>query len=294
VNRFGLCKDQGELLKVGLPILAALALVLPASAFAQGMGMQEPQLDPASKKPVILQKVGIDQKIGQQLPLDLHFTDERGATVRLGQYFGTRPVVLALAYYECPMLCTHVLNGMAGALKTLTFEAGKDFDVVVVSINPREGPQLASEKKTAYLETYGRPHSARSWHFLTGKEPDIQTLAAALGFRYAYDDRIQQYAHAAAIYVATPAGVVARYFLGIEFPPRDLRFALVEASQNRLGTIGDKVLLLCYHYDPATGRYGAIALGAVRIGGVLTIVAFLAFLFVSLRNERRAESAKQI
>jgi protein SCO1 len=276
------------------PALVLSMLMTPASVRTQGMGMPEPELDPASKKPVILEKVGIDQKIGQPLPLDLQFTDERGDTVRLGQYFGTRPVVLALAYYECPMLCTHVLNGMAGALKTLTFDAGKDFDVVVVSINPREGPKLASEKKAAYVEQYGRPQTELGWHFLTGKQPAIEALAAALGFRYAYDDRIQQYAHAAAIYVATPTAVVARYFLGIEFPPRDLRFALVEASQNRLGTIGDKLLLLCYHYDPATGTYGAIALGAVRIGGILTIAAFLTFLFVSLRNERRAEGAKQM
>jgi protein SCO1/2 len=225
--------------------VTALALLVPATALAQGMGMSEPALDPASKKPAILEKIGIDQRIGQQLPLDLQFVDERGAVVRLGDYFGTRPVVLALAYYECPMLCTQVLNGMAGALKTLSFDAGKDFDVVVVSINPREGPRLAADKKATYVEHYGRPETAGGWHFLTGKEPAIQTLARAIGFRYAYDERIQQYAHGAAIYVATPKGVVARYLLGIEFPPRDLRFALVEASANRLGTVADQVLLFC-------------------------------------------------
>ncbi len=269
--------------------VAALALCLiPAASFAQSMGMPAPpDLDPASKKPAILEKVGIDQKIGQQLPLDLQFVDDHGRTVRLGEYFGARPVVLALAYYECPMLCTQVLNSMTGSLKTLSFDAGKDFDVVVVSINPREGPGLASEKKAAYLDHYGRPQTAGGWHFLTGQEPAIRALADAIGFRYAFDESIQQYAHGAAIYVATPKGVVARYLIGIDFSPRDLRFALVEASNNRLGTVADQMLLFCYHYDPSTGRYGAIALRSVRVGAVATVVGFLTFLFVSLKQERR-------
>jgi len=270
--------------------LAVMLLVTPIQVRAQGMGMPEPPLDPASKKPLILQKVGIDQKIGQQLPLDLPFVDDHGRQVRLGDFFGRRPVVLALAYYECPMLCTQVLTGMTGALKTMSFDAGKDFDVVVVSINPKEGPGLASEKKATYVKHYGRPETAAGWHFLTGTEPSIKTLAAAIGFRYAFDEGIQQYAHAAAIYVATPAGVVARYLLGIEFAPRDLRLALVEASENRLGTVADQVLLFCYHYDPATGKYGGAVLRAVRIGGVVTIIGFLTFLFVSLRRERRTDA----
>jgi protein SCO1/2 len=195
--------------------------------------------------------------------------------------------VMALAYYECPMLCTQVLNGMTGSLKTLSFEAGKDFDVVVVSINPREGPQLASEKKHTYVEHYGRPATAAGWHFLTGTDPAIHQLAAALGFRYAYDENIQQYAHAAAIYVVTPSGVVARYFLGIDFAPRDLRLALVEASHNRLGTVADQLLLLCYHYDPTTGTYGAAIIRAVRIGGIATLASIVAFVFVSLRRDRQ-------
>jgi protein SCO1 len=267
-----------------LGLLMAALVAVPSLARAQDPG------EPANKKPAIFEKVGIDQKIGQQLPLDLQFVDDHGRSVRLGEYFGAKPVVLALAYYECPMLCTQVLNGMTGALKTLSFDAGKDFDVVVVSINPREGPGLAAEKKATYVEHYGRPQTAAGWHFLTGKDADIKKLAAAIGFRYAFDETIQQYAHGAAIYVATPKGVVARYFLGLEFPPRDLRFALVEASDNRLGTVADQVLLMCYHYDPATGKYGAIAMRAVRIGGVVTIVAFLTFLFVSLRGERRTDA----
>jgi len=277
-------------IRLALAGLVAVILGAPLSAHAQAMGTSQPPLDPASKKPLILEKVGIDQKIGQQLPLDLPFVDDRGANVRLGDYFGARPVVLALAYYECPMLCTQVLNGMTGALKTLSFDAGKDFDVVVVSINPKEGPMLAAEKKATYLRQYGRPADAAGWHFLTGAQASIKTLASTIGFRYAFDETIQQYAHGAAIYVVTPKGVVARYLLGIDFPPRDLRFALVEASANRLGTVADQVLLFCYHFDPATGKYGGAILRAVRIGGVITILGFLTFLFVSLRHERRTEA----
>jgi protein SCO1/2 len=238
------------------------------------------------EKPGLLGKIGIDQKIGQQLPLDLTFRDEDGRDVKLGQYFGSRPVVLALAYYECPMLCTQVLNGMTGALKTLSFDAGKDFDVVVVSIDPRDSFRLAADKKQTYVEHYGRPQTAGGWHFLTGTEASIKPLTEAIGFRYAYDPNLKQYAHGAAIYVATPKGVIARYFLGIDFAPRDLRLALVEASNNQLGSVTDKVLLLCYHYDPAAGKYSVAILNAVRVGFVGTVTGFLAFLFVSLRKER--------
>lgn len=256
-----------------------------ASAYAQ-YGEAPKRSEPVNAKPGLLARIGIDQKIGQQLPLDLTFRDEDGRDVKLGQYFGSRPVVLALAYYECPMLCTQVLNGMTGALKTLSFDAGKDFDVVVVSIDPKDSFRLAANKKQTYVEHYGRPQTAGGWHFLTGTEASIKPLADAIGFRYAYDANIKQYAHGAAIYVATPKGIVARYLLGIDFAPRDLRLALVEASNNQLGSVTDKVLLLCYHYDPAVGKYGVAILNAVRVGFVGTVTGFLVFLFVSLRNER--------
>jgi protein SCO1/2 len=220
------------------------------------------------------------------------FRDEIGRDVKLGAYFGSRPVVIALAYYECPMLCTQVLNGMTGALKTLSFDAGREFDVVVVSIDPKDNYRLAANKKLTYVEHYGRPATAAGWHFLTGTEASIKPLAGALGFRYAYDANLRQYAHGAAIYVATPKGVVARYFMGIDFAPRDLRLALIEASNNRLGSVADKVLLLCYHYDPATGKYGAATFMAVRIGFIATVTGFLTFLFISLRRERR-EAARR-
>jgi protein SCO1 len=245
------------------------------------------------ERPGLLGKVGIDQKIGQQLPLDSIFRDENGRDVKLGQFFGTRPVVLALAYYECPMLCTQVLNGMTGALKTLSFDAGRDFDVVVVSIDPKDNFRLAADKKVTYLEHYGRPSTAGGWHFLTGTEASIKPLAEAIGFRYAYDPNLKQYAHGAAIYVATPKGVIARYLLGIDFAPRDLRLALVEASNNRLGTMTDQVLLLCYHYDPAVGKYGVAILNSVRVGFIATVAAFLGFVFVSLKRETRTSAARE-
>jgi protein SCO1 len=244
--------------------------------------------DAAAAKPGLLAQIGIDQRLHQQVPLDLVFTDETGREVRLGEYFGKRPVILVLAYYECPMLCTQVLNGVVSALGVLNLEVGREFDLVAVSINPKETPGLAAQKKQTYLERYKRPDSAAGWHFLTGKQASIERLAEAVGFRYAFDERIQQYAHAAVIEVLTPRGVVSRYFYGIEFSPRDIKFGLMEASEERIGTPIDNVLLLCYHYDPATGKYGSLALRAVRIGAIATVVAFLSFLFVSLRREAKS------
>jgi len=278
---------------IGLkPALAALAIASAMSAPASAQYANPPvRSESVSQKDGILKEVGIDQKIGQQLPLDLTFRDETGRDVRLGEYFHGKPVVMALAYYECPMLCTQVLNGVTGALKTLSFDAGKDFEVVVVSIDPRDGHRMAAAKKSSYLRSYGRPATEAGWHFLTGTESSIKPLADAIGFHYAYDTNLKQYAHGAAIYVATPKGVVSRYLLGIDFAPRDLRLALVEASNNVLGSVVDQVLLLCYHYDPASGKYGAAVLNAIRAGFILTVGAFLTFLFVSLRSERRAGRA---
>ena len=268
-------------------------MLVATSAFAQGVGRTagEPG-DAAAARPGLLGKIGIDQKLNAQVPLDLVFTDEQAREVRLSQYFGKRPVILALVYYECPMLCTQVLNGLVSALGTLKFDVGREFDVVAVSINPREGPGLASQKKAAYLERYGRPGTEHGWHFLTGRQESISRLADAVGFRYAYDEKIGQYAHGAGVELLTPNGIIARYFYGIEFAPRDLRFGVIEASAERVGSVVDDVLLLCYHYDPATGKYGATAIGMVRVGAVVTVVAFLSFLFVSLKRERAAAGAK--
>src|SRR4029079_5249076 len=229
-------------LGVGFWALGVVCWALSSSVASAQYGDAPPRPDAASVRPGILKNVGIDQRIGQQLPLDLTFRDEAGRAVRRGDYFHGRPVVLALAYYDCPMLCTQVLNGMTGALKTLSFDAGKDFDVVVVSIDPRDGPQMAAAKKESYVRHYGRPGTAAGWHFLTGEDTSIKPLADALGFHYAYDRNLKQYAHGAAVYVATSKGVISRYLLGIDFAPRDLRLALVEASNNVLGTAADKVL----------------------------------------------------
>jgi protein SCO1 len=257
----------------------------PRTALAQPIRGPEPG-EPASSRPGILGRIGIDQRLNHHVPLDLPFVDEQGKDVKLGDYFGKRPVLLAMVYYECPMLCTQVLNGVTGALKTINFDAGKEFDVVAVSINPLEGPGLASQKKAAYLERYGRPHTANGWHFLTGREENIRALAKAVGFRYEYDETIKQYAHGAGVELITPKGTIARYFYGIEYAPRDLRLGIIEASEEKIGSPIDTALLLCFHYDPATGKYGPTALTMVRIGAVLTIVAFGTFLLVSLRRER--------
>ena len=274
-----------EVGKALIGLLFAALVAAPAVVCAQPVGNPLPG-DPATSKPGLLSKIGIDQRLNHHVPLDLPFVDENGKDVKLGDYFGQRPVLLALVYYECPMLCTQVLNGVTGALKTINFDVGKEFDVVAVSINPREGPGLAAQKKAAYVERYGRPQTAGGWHFLTGREENIKTLAAAVGFRYAYDEEIKQYAHGAGVELLTPKGVIARYFYGIEYAPRDLRLGIIEASEEKIGSPIDTALLLCFHYDPTTGTYGPTALTMVRIGAVLTVLAFAAFLFVSLRRER--------
>ena len=246
----------------------------------------------AAEQIPILREVGIDQKLDAALPLDLPFADDAGRDVVLRQYFGQRPVVLVFAYYECPMLCTMVLNGVTGSIEALSFNAGRDFEVVVVSIDPGETPSMAAERKRTFLRRYGREQADAGVHFLTGREASIRALTDAAGFRYAYDEAIDQYAHPAALTVTTADGRVSRYLFGIDFAPRDLRLALVEASNNVLGSVVDRVLLLCYHYDPSTGKYGAATINAVRVGFIATVAGFLTFLFVSLRGERRAAARR--
>jgi len=271
--------------KVLTASLAALAISAGSVAYAQTPGMLVEPGDPTATKPGILSKIAIDQRIGHQVPGDIPFVDETGRQVTLGDYFGKRPVILALVYYECPMLCTQVLNGLVSALGVLNFEAGREFDVVAVSFNPKEGPGLASQKKAAYIERYGRPQAAGGWHFLTGSQESISRLTEAVGFQYEYDPKIGQFAHGAAIEVLTPKGTIAKYFYGIEYSPRDLRLGVIEAADEHLGTIIDDVLLFCYHYDPSTGKYGADILALVRTGAVATVLAFAVFLTVSLRRD---------
>ncbi len=239
-------------------------LLLAACHAASAQTIQQPP-DRRPPLPAALRDVGIDQRLNEQIPLDLVFRDENGVAAPLSAYFGRKPVVLALVYYQCPMLCTQVLNGMVSSLRSVSFKAGEEYDVVAVSIDPTETPELALGKQKQYVKRYGR--GPAGWHFLTGDEAQIKTLANAVGFRYSYDPSTKQFAHASAIMVVTPQGKLSRYLYGVDYPARDMRLALVEASENRIGTPVDQILLFCYHYDPVTGKYGAAALGLMRFAG---------------------------
>jgi protein SCO1/2 len=264
--------------------------VLPAGAFAQRDILNMKGIDRVTP----LSKVGIDQKLGSPLPMDAHFRDEAGRDVRLGDYFGKRPVVLALAYYDCPMLCTQVLNGMVRALKVLTFTPGQEYEVVVVSFDARERPPLASEKKAMEVRQFGRPETSASWHFLTGDLEPIKELTQAVGFRYVYDVHTTQYAHASAIYVVTADGHMSRYFYGIEYSPKDLRLGLIEASKNKIGTPVDQLLLFCYHYDPTTGKYTPLVTNILRAAGGATILLLGGFILIMLVRDRKVAAARHV
>lgn len=240
--------------------------------------------------PASLTKVGLDQRLNAQVPPDLEFRDGEGRAVRLGHCFAGKPVVLVLAQYRCPTLCNQVLKGLLDAARRTPLTAGEDFRLVVVSFDAREQPDLAAAKKAIYAEAYGRPGAA-GWHFLTGGRPAIDALTAAVGFRYVYDPKLDQFAHPSCVTVLTPSGKVARYLFGIHYPPRDLRLALTEASEGQVGSPVDRALLLCYDYDPATGKYTLAALNLVRLGGVLTLAALGAFVVLALRRERRRAAA---
>ena len=262
-----------------------IASVILLSTLAAGQGMGPPVVTPAPPPPQILNNIAIEQKLNAPVPLDLVFNDEDGRRVKLGDYFGGRPVVLALVYYDCPMLCTEVLNGMVSAFSVLKFDIGKEYDVVTVSFDPREKPALAREKKVTYLRRYGRPGAEQGWHFLTGEAASINALTKAVGFHYQWDARTQQFAHATAIMVLTPQGKIAQYYYGVEYSPKDLRLGMVEASRGHIGTMVDQVLLYCYHYDPRTGRYGAIVSRVLQIAGVITMVVLGGFLIAMFKLE---------
>lgn len=263
----------------------AATLLLAISAWGQGMnkGIMSP---PANVRPPYLQNVGIEQHLGGQVSPDLTFRDETGKTVRLGDYFGKKPVILNLVYYNCTMLCGEVLAGLTGAMRLVKFDVGKEFDVVTVSFDPHETPEIAAAKKQDYLKRYGRPNAASGWHFLTGSPDSINALTRAVGFQYQYDPKVNQFAHATAIMVLTSEGRIARYFYGVDFPPKDLRMGLVEASQGKIGNAVDSVLLYCYHYDPASGKYGAVIANILRLAGAATILILGGFLLVMFRLER--------
>jgi protein SCO1 len=264
---------------------AVVLLAVPAAALAQ-MGPVPPP--PMAATPGVLQEIGFDQKLGDQVPLDLAFRDETGKEVRLGDYFGRKPVVLSLVYYDCPMLCTLSLNGLAGALEVLSFVPGQEFEVLTVSFDSREGPVLAAAKKRAYMARHERKEAEKGWHFLTGPEESVEALTAAVGFRYTWDEQTKQFAHPAGIVVATPEGRISHYLFGVEYSPKDLRLALVDAAGGKIGNAVDQVLLFCYQYNPEIGRYSASILNLVRLGGVLTVLALGGFILAATRRRRGA------
>ena len=268
------------------PVLAGDP-VLAAAAAPPANGAPAAAPAPASEPVAPLRDVGFDQKLGDQVPLDLEFRDETGRAVRLGDLFGGKPVILSLAYYDCPMICALALQGIASSMKPLTFTPGKEFEVVTVSFDPRETPALARLKKTHYLDLYGRPQAEAGWHFLTGDPDAIRRLTQAVGFRYVWDAEQKQFAHPTGIVLLTPKGIVARYIFGIEYSTKDLRLGLIDAAGGRIGTLADKLLLLCYSYDPNTGRYSGLALNMVRAGGVLTVMLLGGFIIGMARRDRR-------
>ncbi len=243
----------------------------------------------ASTMPAPLREIGFDQNIGQRLPLATTVIDEAGKSTEIGRYFGQRPVVLVFAYYTCPMLCSQVITGLASSVDVLSLQPGRDFDVIVVSFDPRDSAATAAAKKALFLERYTNERARAASHFLTAPQESIDTLTKAAGFRYTWDAQTQQYAHPTGVIVLTPEGRIARYLFGIEYGPRDLQLALVEASNGKVGSVADALLLYCYHYDPMTGRYGVAILRTMRIAGASTVVGLAAFVLVMLRRERRAQ-----
>lgn len=283
-------KDNHRSVFKNLCYLWLFFLCLVGSAFAQAppgpssplYGARPETGNPSTGLPTALRDVKIEQKLDQQLPLDLTFRDENGQEVKLGKYFGQKPVVIALVYYDCPMLCTQVLNAMVTSFRVLPFEVGKEFDVVTVSFDPRETSALATAKKKVYVDYLPermRSNAANGWHFLTGDQASIAQITDAVGFRYHYDEATKQFAHASGIMLTTPQGKLSRYFYGIDYPARDLRLGLIESSENKIGSPVDQLLLYCYHYDPATGKYGARVMMVMRIAGVATLFAIVAMIF---------------
>lgn len=258
----------------------------------------DPSLGTANGIPDPLKKVAIEQRLGNSLPLAAEFKDENGQMVKLGDYFGKgRPVVVALVYYECPMLCNQVLNGLTGSLKGVSFDAGKEFDVIAVSFDAREfdKPELAKNKKASYMERYGRPGTENGWHFLTGSQVSIDAITTATGFKYAWDEKSNQFAHGSAIMLATPSGSLSRYFYGIDYSPRDLKLGIMDSAENKVGTVADELLLYCFHYDPASGKYGFQILSALRLAAIATVLGMglMGFVFWR-RNKGRNGSSESV
>jgi len=271
--------------------------------FAQpGREMQGPLYGPRpalnqqeSGLPKVLKDAGVEQKINQQISLDTVFRDENGNEVKLQNYFQKgKPVILTLVYYECPMLCNQVLTDLLGAMKAMTMTTGKEFEVVTVSFDAREKPDLAKKKKESYLKSYGREGAEKGWHFLTGEQPSIDALTKSVGFRYAWDEESKQFVHASVIMILTPEGKLYRYYFGLQYAPKELRLGLVEASENKIGTLADTLLLYCFHYDPSTGKYGLVIMNVIRFGGVVTIICIVGLLLLLRQQNRKRQKEMSV
>ncbi|HEV8383233.1 MAG TPA: SCO family protein [Candidatus Acidoferrales bacterium] len=269
------------------------ALLLGIFLLWMGAPVASAQNQAAGVKPPILDNVGIDQKLDATVSLDTAFRDEHGKSVTLSIFFGKKPVILTLVYYQCPMLCTEVLNGLLNSLKEVPLEIGKDFEVVTVSIDPKDSSVFAEAKQTMYAGLYGRSGARHGWHFLTGDEPHIKRLADEVGFRYAYDPVSGQFAHASTILLLTPEGRVSRYMFGVRYDPRTVRLGLVEASAGKIGTLLDQVLLLCYHYDPLSGRYGLLISRVIKGAGIFTVLLIGLSLWLLRRSENYSLPARR-
>ena len=280
-------KSLVSLVAVAVIMIAAQPAVEAQLSGVPSAGYKTDAGVPSSSMPAALRAIGFDQHLNERLPLDTRLVDESGKTVRLGDFFGAKPVVLSFAYFECPMLCTMSLNGLTSALKVLSLEPGADFEILTISFDPKDTPAAASDKKAHYVERYGHPGAKGGWHFLTGDREAIDRVTGAAGFRYAWDEDTKQFAHPAGVIVATPDGRLARYLFGVEYGPRDLRYALIEASDGKIGSAVDELLLYCFHYDPETGRYGLVIMRAIRIAGAATVLALGGFIVVMVRRERR-------
>ena len=283
--------------------LGALALGLLAPALAaQVAGYADKQMGPANTSPDLLSKVGIKQNLNAQLPLNLTFTDDAGRQVALGSYFGKKPAILALVYYQCPMLCSEELNGLTSALEMVDEVPGRDFNIIVVSIDPTEGTDLAAAKKRSYVKRYGHPETAAGWHFMTGTQPSIDALTKTVGFGYVKipgpDGKLTQFAHASSIQIVTPEGKLAQYYMGVEYSPKDIRLGLAEASSNRIGSPVDNILTYCYHYDPGTNRHSLIIARVIQFGGLVTVLSLGGFMLVMFRKDfkqdQRAVTGKKV
>jgi protein SCO1 len=285
-------RSDKQTMRMDWPLLPTLCFALLASSLsAQVSSYGDKQMGPnaGDQLPQVLQGVQVRQHLDQQLPLDARFVDETGKQVRLGDYFGKHPAVVSLVYYNCPMLCSEELDGLTSALEMVKLDPGKDFDVLIISIDPSETPELAAKKKAFYLKRYGRPETAAGWHFLTGQKPAIDAVTNAVGFGYVRvpgpDGKLTQFAHASSIELATTDGKLAQYYLGVEYSPKDILLGLIDASGNKIGSPVANILTYCYHYDPQTNKHSLIVARVVQLGGMITVAGLGSFIFLSFRRD---------